>query len=101
VNILYFLVVAPTFWYVSHFTTAFLFLLKKKSLGGNYSIEIGVKSFLNIIPALGFPFVDCKGVTDGMGLPISLDACVMIASMTGSFDGNKGVSPTPFEGVSV
>jgi hypothetical protein len=77
----------------------FLFLLKMKSLGGNSYIEIGVKSSLDIIYGLGFPLVDCKGVMDGMGLPISLDACFRIASVFGSFDGDKGVFPTPFEEV--
>jgi hypothetical protein len=76
-------------------------LLKKKSLGGNSSTEIGVRSSLNIVPASGFPLVDCKGVTNGMGLSISMDVCFMVASVTGSFDVDKGVSPTPFEGISV
>ena len=79
---------------------AFLFLLKMNSLGGNYSIEIGVRSSLNIISTSVFPFVNCKGVTDAMGLPISLNDYVMVACVPRSLDVSNGVSPTSFEGIS-
>jgi hypothetical protein len=79
---------------------AFLFLLKRKLLEGNSSTEIGVRSSLNICPASGFPFIDCKGVIDGMGLSIYVDICFMESSATNSFDLDNGVSPTPFEGIS-
>jgi hypothetical protein len=79
----------------------FLFLLQKKSLGGNSSTKIGVRYSLNIVPSSGFPLVDCKGVMDRMGLSIYLDVCFMAASVNGSFDVGNGVSPTPFEGISI
>jgi hypothetical protein len=71
--------VAPSLWCVSLFTTTFLFLLKKKSEGGISSIDMGVRSSMNITSACAFPLVNCNGVTNWMGLPISMDDCFSTA----------------------
>ena len=63
-----------------------LFLLKNKSKGGISPTEIGVRSSVNMTLALGFPWIDYKGVNDIMGLPISMDGCffvVLVASLSG------------------
>ena len=52
---------------------AFLFLLKKKSEGGISSGEMGVRPSTKKISELGFPRLNCRGVNDVMGVPISID----------------------------
>jgi hypothetical protein len=76
------------------------FLSKKNSLGGNSSTEMGVSSSLKIHPASGFPFVNCKGVIEAMGLSISLNDCFGIASVAGLLDMSDSESPNPCEGIS-
>jgi len=61
---------------------------------------MGVSSSLKIHPTSGFPFVNCKGVIEAMGLPISLDDCFKIASVAGFLDMSDSESPTPWEGIS-
>jgi hypothetical protein len=63
----------PSFRCFYLFTTTFLFLLKNKLEGGNSSTEMGVRSSMNITSAFGFPLVNCNGVMNWMGLPISVD----------------------------
>jgi hypothetical protein len=62
------------------------FLLKKKSEGGISSGEIGVRSLTKMISELGFPKLDCRGVNDVIGVPISVDCCfstVLAAGVAG------------------
>ena len=40
-----------------------------------------VKSLMNIAFVLGFPLVNCNGVTTSMGLPISMDNCFLTSSV--------------------
>jgi hypothetical protein len=44
--------------------------------------------------------VNCKGVVTAMGLSISLDNCLGVVSVTGSFDVVSEVSPAFCEGIS-
>jgi hypothetical protein len=65
---------------------ALLFLLKKKFEGGISSAAIGVRSSMNMTSTFGFPWLDCKGVNDLIGLPISVDGCcpaVLVADLFG------------------
>jgi hypothetical protein len=78
---------------------AFLFLSKKKLLGGS-STEMGVSSSLKIHPASGFPFVNCKGVIIEIRLSISLDGCFRVTSLTSLFDLRNNESPDPYKGIS-
>jgi hypothetical protein len=73
------LTVEPSFRCISLFTTTFIFLLKKKLEGGNYSTEMSVSSSMNITSAFGFPLVNCDGVMNWMGLSISVDDCFPVA----------------------
>ena len=57
------------------------FLLKKNSVGGISSTKIGEKLLMNIASILGFPLVNCNGVTTSMGLPIVVDNCFMTSSV--------------------
>jgi hypothetical protein len=66
-----------------------LFLLKKMSEGGISSDEIGVRSSIKMTSELGFLQLDCKGVNEIMGLPISVDVCCSAISVT-SFYGVEG-----------
>jgi hypothetical protein len=54
---------------------ALLFLLKKKSEGGISSGEIGVRSPIKMTSELGFLKLDCNGVNEVIGVPISVDGC--------------------------
>jgi len=51
----------------------FLFLLKKNSFKGNYSTVMGDSSSPKIQPAFGTPFMDYRGVTKTIRLPIFLE----------------------------
>jgi len=82
-NILFILNVAPYFLCVSFLTVALLFLLKKKSEGGISSAKIGVRSYIKMASELGFPQLDCKGVNEIMGLPISVDSFFSIVLVVG------------------
>jgi hypothetical protein len=57
---------------------AFLFLLKKKSEGGISSGEMGVRSSTKTTSELRFLKLDCRGVNDVMGVPISVDFCCSV-----------------------
>ena len=61
---------------------------------------MGISSSLKIHPTSGFPFVNCKGVIEVMGLPISLNGYFGIASVDGLLDMSNSESPTPSEGIS-
>jgi hypothetical protein len=75
------LIIEPSFWCISLFTTAFLFLLKNKLEGRNSSTEMGVRSYMNITSAFGFPLVNCNGVVNWMGFSISMDGFFLAVSM--------------------
>jgi hypothetical protein len=90
-TILCLLVITPYFWCDSLFMMAFLFLLKKKSEGGISSSEMGVRSLTKIISELGFPRLDCRGVNDVMGVPISVDyCCSVVFEVPAGVDGVEG-----------
>jgi hypothetical protein len=61
---------------------------------------MGASSSLKIHPASGFPFVNFKGVIIAIGLSISLDDCLGVASVVGLLDVICGVLPTFCEGIS-
>jgi hypothetical protein len=70
---------------------AFLFLSKKNSFGGNSSTVMGVSSSPKIHPASGIPLVDCRGVTEMMGLLICLDDFPRVTTEAGLL-GGLGIS---------
>ena len=57
---------------------AFRFLLKKKFEGGISSSEMGVRSSTKTISELGFLRLNCRGVNDVMGVPISVYCCCSV-----------------------
>jgi hypothetical protein len=61
---------------------ALLFLLKNKSEGDISSVEIRLRSSIKMTLKLGFPRLDCKGVNEIMGLPISMDGCFSAVLVT-------------------
>jgi hypothetical protein len=75
---------------------ALLFLLKKKSEGGISSAEIRVRSSIKMTSELGFPRLDCKGVNEIMGLPISVDGCFSVVLVTGLSGVDETMYPVPF-----
>jgi hypothetical protein len=50
---------------------------------------------MNIVSILGFPLVNCNGVTTSMGLPISVDN-FFLASLVVDFSGEDGGLSSPF-----
>jgi hypothetical protein len=70
---------------------AFHFLLKKKSEGGISSGDMGVRSFTKTILGLGVLNLDCKGVNDVMGVPISIDYyCSVVFEVSTGVVGDEG-----------
>jgi hypothetical protein len=65
---------------------AFHFLLKMKSEGGISSGEIGVRLPTKTISEFGFLKMDCIGVSDVMGVAISMECCCSIV-----FEAPEGV----------
>jgi hypothetical protein len=75
---------------------AFLFLLKKKSEGGISLSEMGVRSLTKIILEVGFPKLDCRGVSDVMGEAISVECCYsMVFEMLAGVVGDEGCAISP------
>ena len=56
----------------------FCFLLKNKNEGGISSGEMGIRSPAKTILELGFPKLVCRGVSDVMGVEISMDCCCSV-----------------------
>jgi hypothetical protein len=74
---------------------ALCFLLKNKSKGGISLGEIGVRSLTRMISELGFPKLDCRGVNDVIGVPISVYCCFSDVLEVG-VAGVKGDASCPF-----
>jgi hypothetical protein len=76
---------------------AFCFLLKNKSEGGISSSEMGVRSPTKTISELGFPKVVCRGVSDVMGVAISVDwCCYDVFEVTTGVVGVEGGTSCPW-----
>jgi hypothetical protein len=56
---------------------------------------------MNIISAFGFPLVNCNGVMNWMGLPISVNDYFLAVSVVDSSGVNSGPSSPFFVNVSV
>jgi hypothetical protein len=80
---------------------AILFLLNKNSLGGKYSVVIGVRYSIDIALASGSPLENCRGVTDGMGLPISEGIFFALSLVLDLFSVRNSGSPTCFAYISI
>jgi hypothetical protein len=70
------------------------FLLKNKSEGGISSGKIGMRSSTKMTLELGFPKLDCRGVNEVIGVPISVDGCGSTI-LTTTVVGVEGASSCP------